>query len=405
MRLRASRHNALFRLAFATATPHGLTSPHTITRRLILQKARGHFTQPQKAGTLPRLVGTRFQVLFHYPSPGCFSPFPHGTCPLSVTREYLGLGGGPPRFTRDSTGPVLLGIPLGSRQGFAYRGITFCADDFHASSATNTISHSPPDQQLRPSGPATPDTQRLPAITRDRFSLIPFRSPLLRESRLLSLPMGTEMFHFPTLPPLALCVQARVTGHYARRVPPFGNPRIQVWLPTPRGLSQVPTSFIGSWYQGIHRVPLLTWQLQMMLASTVQFSRNGRHPEPTPPESRKDPVRHEETPQNGRSLTTQQRARPRHPPNPRPTPPPKRAAVLRSPARHPGRITSAPPTSKQPRANTQDAALLLRKEVIQPHLPVRLPCYDFVPIAGPTFDGSLPDGLGHRLRVLPTFVT
>ena len=49
--------------------------------------------------------------------------------------------------------------------------------------------------------------------------------------------------------------------------------------------------------------------------------------------------------------------------------------------------------------------LLLRKEVIQPHLPVRLPCYDFVRIARPTFDGSLPEGLGHRLRVLPTFVT
>ncbi|EDX22402.1 conserved hypothetical protein [Streptomyces sp. Mg1] len=49
--------------------------------------------------------------------------------------------------------------------------------------------------------------------------------------------------------------------------------------------------------------------------------------------------------------------------------------------------------------------MLLRKEVIQPHLPVRLPCYDFVPIASPTFDSSLPYGLGHRLRVLPTFVT
>ena len=49
--------------------------------------------------------------------------------------------------------------------------------------------------------------------------------------------------------------------------------------------------------------------------------------------------------------------------------------------------------------------VLLRKEVIQPHLPVRLPCYDFVPIAGPTFDSSFPCGLGHRLRVLPTFVT
>ena len=37
--------------------------------------------------------------------------------------------------------------------------------------------------------------------------------------------------------------------------------------------------------------------------------------------------------------------------------------------------------------------VLLRKEVIQPHLPVRLPCYDFVPIASPTFDGSLPQGV------------
>lgn len=49
--------------------------------------------------------------------------------------------------------------------------------------------------------------------------------------------------------------------------------------------------------------------------------------------------------------------------------------------------------------------MLLRKEVIQPHLPVRLPCYDFVPIASPTFDSSPPYGLGHRLRVLPTFMT
>ena len=50
--------------------------------------------------------------------------------------------------------------------------------------------------------------------------------------------------------------------------------------------------------------------------------------------------------------------------------------------------------------------VLLRKEVIQPHLPVRLPCYDFVPIASPTFDHSPHTRwLGHGLRVLPTFVT
>ena len=48
---------------------------------------------------------------------------------------------------------------------------------------------------------------------------------------------------------------------------------------------------------------------------------------------------------------------------------------------------------------------LPRKEVIQPHLPVRLPCYDFVPIAGSALDGSLPCGLGQRLQAYPTFMT
>ena len=45
---------------------------------------------------------------------------------------------------------------------------------------------------------------------------------------------------------------------------------------------------------------------------------------------------------------------------------------------------------------------LPRKEVIQPHLPVRLPCYDFAPVINLTFGASLPKGLGQRLLVLPT---
>src|SRR6185503_15513020 len=88
-------------------------------------------------------------------------------------------------------------------------------------------------------------------------------------------------------------------------VPPFGNPRINARLTAPRGLSQPPTSFIGSWCQGIHRAPLKTWphkkpptharkdidertytnpvlQSQKMLASTVQFSTYNQTP-PTRP--------------------------------------------------------------------------------------------------------------------------
>lgn len=46
-----------------------------------------------------------------------------------------------------------------------------------------------------------------------RFSLFRVRSPLLTESLLFSLPVGTEMFHFPTFPPATLCVQVEVAGH------------------------------------------------------------------------------------------------------------------------------------------------------------------------------------------------
>ena len=42
----------------------------------------------------------------------------------------------------------------------------------------------------------------------------------------------------------------------------------------------------------------------------------------------------------------------------------------------------------------RSARTILRKEVIQPQVPLRLPCYDFTPVTGPTFDGSLPRGVG-----------
>ncbi len=90
---------------------------------------------------------------------------------------------------------------------------------------------------------------------------------------LFSLPVGTEMFHFPTFPPHTLYIQVRVTRHHSCWVSPFGHPRITARLTAPRGLSQPPTSFIGSWCQGIHRTLLKTYKTKM-LASTVQFSNN-----------------------------------------------------------------------------------------------------------------------------------
>ena len=51
-------------------------------------------------------------MFYFTPLPGFFSPFPHGTVSLSVIQEYLALQGGPCRFTRDFTCPMLLGIQL-----------------------------------------------------------------------------------------------------------------------------------------------------------------------------------------------------------------------------------------------------------------------------------------------------
>src|SRR5688572_11435819 len=64
------------------------------------------------------------------PSQGCFSPFPRGTCSLSVANEYLALRGGPRRFTRDFTYIVLLRNSLGVFESFRLRACHPLWSDF-----------------------------------------------------------------------------------------------------------------------------------------------------------------------------------------------------------------------------------------------------------------------------------
>src|SRR3712207_4850902 len=211
------------------------------------------------ASRLSRLVGTRFQVLFHSP-PGVLFTFPSRYSSAIGHQGVFRLSGWSRRIHTEFHG---LGATWETRPG----GAAFSCTGLSPSAATpsrglpltTALSHSPPVRQNWLDGPTTPPPQPLPGITWKRFSLIRFRSPLLTESRLFSLPVGTEMFHFPTFPPHALCVQARVTPHDWCGVPPFGHPRINARLAAPRGLSQPPTSFIGSWCPGIHRVPSTSW--------------------------------------------------------------------------------------------------------------------------------------------------
>src|SRR5699024_10147272 len=60
-------------------------------------------------------------------------------------------------------------------------------------------------------------------------------------------------------PPTSLYIQEEAAGHNSGNfeVSLFGDPRIKARLPAPQGLSQVTTSFVGSWCQGIHRLHLV----------------------------------------------------------------------------------------------------------------------------------------------------
>ncbi len=99
---------------------------------------------------------------------------------------------------------------------------------------------------------ASPTTP--PFLAKERFGLVPVRSPLLRESRLISFGQVTEMFQFTYVPPQCLCVQHWVSRHHSGWVAPFGILGFMAWMQLPPNVSPVSASFIGFMHQGIHLV-------------------------------------------------------------------------------------------------------------------------------------------------------
>ena len=111
-----------------------------------------------------------------------FSPFPHGTLHYRSQSSYLALEDGPPRFNRGFTCPDLLGYPSNSSPTRLshYGTLTLSGAPSQAPSASTfepfprAITHNP--------GHESPH---------NGLGSSPFRSPLLRESQLISLPPGT----------------------------------------------------------------------------------------------------------------------------------------------------------------------------------------------------------------------
>ena len=78
-------------------------------------------------------------------------------------------------------------------------------------------------------------------------------------------------------------------------------------------------------------------------------------------------------------------------------------SILSGPSRV-RRGTASKGRPDSPGIASRDVSVLLRKEVIQPQVPLRLPCYDFIPITTHTLDTCPPCGLAQRLWVQTAFM-
>ena len=158
----------------ATGRPIKTRFPYGSPKRLTLllrSKSLTHYTKGTQSQnkSAPTACTHTVSGSISLPSPGFFSPFPHGTSSLSVSWEYLALEDGPPIFSQGYTCPDLLVANLVLPKCFRVQG-------YHLVS------------------PAFPD--RSPNTMNKDCWLFRVRSPLLTESMALSFPALTEMFHF-----------------------------------------------------------------------------------------------------------------------------------------------------------------------------------------------------------------
>lgn len=152
-----------------------------------------------------------------------------------------------------------MGHAIGRRQASRYGAGTLCGQAFKPVPLASRFMTPARSVGTGTRAPSTPRTQPPTGITRTRFGLIRFRSPLLTEYPFLQVLRCFTSLRTPRPKP--------VPTHDGRWVPPFGNPRIKALSAAPRGISQPQTSFIGPVCQGIHHTPLQATHTQHACAA------------------------------------------------------------------------------------------------------------------------------------------
>ena len=135
--------------------------------------------------------------------------------------------------------------PLSSKSGsFRRQGYHLLWPAFPDRSTKILICNLPTVPYHRPTKPYDTTATTHTGLTSLWFRLFPFRSPLLGESRLISVPAGTEMFHFPAWASRVLWIQTRIGGIH-RLGCPIRRSSDHGLLAASRGLSQLATSFFA----------------------------------------------------------------------------------------------------------------------------------------------------------------
>src|SRR5918992_1349262 len=236
-----------------------------------------------------------------------------------------------------SRAPCYSGPPQKRRPGFAYRTLTVYGRPSQTSSATQTFYHSPPARQNQPKGtiphPRVPTNCPIHSDSGDtpqRVPGYPIRKPP-DHSLVAGSPRNiadSHVLHRTLMP----------------RHPPCALNNLR----TPKQTTTEDT-----------RVHYTKLKKQPPQPPTPTRRRKKAEPRKQPHQKKGGPV------SSGPNSAPKQKPAPQtHPPTPNP--------------------------KKRGHQRVRRVLIHLRKEVIQPHLPVRLPCYDFVLIASPTFDHSPP---------------
>ena len=143
--------SALLGLAFATASPHGLTLRHNANSQA--HSSKGTLSQRPKS-SLQRIVGTWFQVLFHSP-PGVLFTFPSRYLSAIGHQGVFRLNGWSRQIHTEFQGFRVTWGDASEPSSYVYGGITLYAGTFQSTSTSTMVSYSVLDRQNQQSGPTT----------------------------------------------------------------------------------------------------------------------------------------------------------------------------------------------------------------------------------------------------------